>query len=761
MKKFLGRLFKIVVVLVLLLVIAAVALVFLLDPNVFKPRLEAMAREQGIELQINGNLGWQLWPALGVELNDIQVAALQAPEDTIARLEQASLRVAVMPLFRREVQVNHILVDGAALNLSVDESGEGNWERLIQASDPTDATSPPPASTADDAPTPPASDESGEAASDEGPALQLAVERITLSNASLRYRDLGTGQDLTLEPMNLEVVGFNLQGQPFDLDLGLTARVEDPEMLGNDPLAVKAALAGRITLADDMSRALLEEGVLRVELSRAGASDDIRLTVNASAESLNDNPAYQAELALEPFSPKTLINVLSLPAPDMASADALDRLAFRATIQGDTEQVRIEPLTLELDQTRIEGRAAVTDLSRMALDVALTGDRINIDDYLPPASETPEETAESSSGDEPLIPLETLRDLDVAFGLDFDAITAMGFLMEDLSVRVLARDGVINLERATLNAYEGRLESQGSLDGSGETAVIEMVAGLNGLQLAPLLADLDMDEKLQLSGAVNADVSADTQGVTMNELMAALVGDVSFSGAEVRLAPLNVEQKFCEMVTLVTRGDASGKTWPPYTELTALSGQATIRDQVIRVESMQAGVERLTLGLEGQVDLGEARYDFTLPMRLGGEQSSDGGCRVNSNYWVDRSLSLLRCSGSLEDPNPIGDCGLDSKGVQSLITEFATFKIKDQYGDRIEAEKARAEQRIEAEKARVQEKLEQEKRELQNKVRDRLLGGSGSSEEGEDGAEAEGQNTSEQNTSEKSAEERLRNLFRR
>ncbi|ROQ17958.1 AsmA protein [Marinimicrobium koreense] len=733
--KLLRRLFKVLVALVLLIVIAAVALVFVFDPNMFKPRLESLAQEQGVALEINGNLGWQLWPALGVEVNDIRVAAVSAPDDAIAELNQASLRLAIRPLLQGEVSVHHILIDGAALDLIVDEQGQGNWEALLPEESTPEQPAPEPATASE---------------AESGKALQLAVEQITLSNASLHYRDLGTGQDLTLSPLNVGITGFNLQGQPFNLALGWEASIEDPATLGNEPLAVAGELDGRITLAQDFSHLELSNGRLRVELARAGASDDIRLTINARVDELLTSPRYQSDLTLEPFSPKALMAVLSLPAPELADPEALSRVAVSARVEGTTEQVSVDPLRLELDETTIEGRAAITDLSQMALNVALTGDRINIDHYLPPPSEEAVEEETGSTGDEPLIPLELIRSLDVAFGLDFGALTVKDLEMQDLSVRLLARDGVVNLERATLNAYQGRLDANARLDGTGETAVVDLVADLSGLELGPLLTALEFDEKLQLTGALNADVAADTRGLTLNELTSALDAQAAFSGAQVRLAPLNVEQKFCEIVNRVTQAQADPqKAWADYTEMKALSGKVTIQDQVIRLESLQAGVERLTLGAQGKLDMKQALYDFTLPMRLGSEGTSEGGCQVTSNYWLDRSLSLLRCRGSLDDLNPLGDCGLDSDGVQSLIKDFAAYKLKEQHGERIEAEKARAQQKVDEEKARAREKLDEEKRELEDRVRERLLGG--------DDEEA----TDESGESEPSAEERLKDLFRR
>src|SRR5690606_24005749 len=130
--------------LVLLLVLTITALFLWLDPNIFKSRIEAAAREQGVHLDINGDLGWAFWPSIGIEINDVTVATLASPDNIIAELRSASLLVATRPLFNRELVVEHLLIDGATANLNVDESGLGNWEALLPARDtasvPSDLT---------------------------------------------------------------------------------------------------------------------------------------------------------------------------------------------------------------------------------------------------------------------------------------------------------------------------------------------------------------------------------------------------------------------------------------------------------------------------------------------------------------------------------------------------------------------------------------------------------------------------------------------
>jgi len=692
--KLFKRLVKLLVALVLVAVVAAVALVFLLDPNIFKPRLEAAARDQGLELSIDGNLGWQLWPDLGLEVRDLRLASLAQPQTNLMNLEQASLLLKTWPLLRGRLEVHHIRLQAPNVNLIVNEQGRGNWESLLpEATAEADAAKPDEPTPADtDLPEPdsPEADTVEDTPEAADSSLQLSVERISLTDAALNYRDLGTGQAMTLAPLNLDITGFNLRGERFDLALGWQAEVTDPS-LGEEPLSLTGEISGQTTLAPDLDRMRLEQGQFALELARAGASDRLTLNLGVDAQKLLTEPSYRGQLSLEPFNPKKMLELLSLPPLQTQKPEAFTQLGLELSFAGDTTSLALDPVRLRLDDTRIEGSISSPDMERLALRADLSGDRMNLDDYFAPTSE---EEAEPADGDQELISLEQLQALDLDFRLGFEALTLMDFEARDIELRVRAEDGLVTLEQAQLQAYEGEFRADGQVDGRVRTAELDFGAQLEGLQLAPLLRDLELDEDMQLTGALNSDIKGQTQGLSMNQLMDALEAEANFSGAEVRLAPLNIEQQFCQIMRLASRGDADpNPSWPDYTQLTELSGRALVRDQVVELEEVQAGVERLTLGVKGQVDLREALVDLTLPLRLGNEATSAEGCQVTSNYWINRSLSLLRCRGSLEAFNPARDCRPDKEGLAQLTKDYARFKLKDKAKGKVEEKRQKLEQK--------------------------------------------------------------------
>lgn len=130
--------------LLLLLVALGLALTHLFNPNDYKDEISQLARDKaGVELRLQGDIGWSLFPWLGLELSDATIASLQQPEQPLARVRLLGLSVRVMPLLRREVQMSAIRVDGLELDLQRDAQGRGNWQQLGQAQTATPSDSRP------------------------------------------------------------------------------------------------------------------------------------------------------------------------------------------------------------------------------------------------------------------------------------------------------------------------------------------------------------------------------------------------------------------------------------------------------------------------------------------------------------------------------------------------------------------------------------------------------------------------------------------
>lgn len=692
--------------LLLLLAILAVAFVLLfLDPNVFKPRIQALAEQQGIHLDIAGDLEWQFWPSLGIAINDLSVASAATPDETLASLRSASLLVATKPLFSGELQVEHVLVDGAELTLEASEDGTNNWQQLKPDAQQREALANMTAAEQEQArqnQTPAETTEASPATDGEaGRELSLAVERISVSDSRVIYANRAADQTLSLTLEQLELTQFNLLDKPFGLDLNARVNIDAPDTLAASPVPVWVELGAQMQLDGALSQFTLSDGQLVLALGEEQVP--LATQFSASAKDLQGALSYGASLAVEPFNLKALFASLGLDLPATANPQALTQLALNLEVTGGPNAISLSPLEATLDSTQFSGELTISDFSTQALALTLVGDKINIDDYLPPpppeskasASSTPvadkpapKGRPTASGGSKPQVeeaplPLDAIRALNAQVQFDFAEAIVSKLTLEDLRLRIQAKGGVVQLTEASLNTYQGTAKVQGQLDARGSRAQAEFTGDVTGVQLEPLLNDLQLEQNVQLTGGLNVKAKGSTRGAFVSDLVKQLDAEAQLSGAEVTIAPLNVEKYFCQIVSLARdeAPSADGETsqtrnWPEFTEMSALDGTVKLKDQVLTVENFEAGVEQLLLATQGQVNLAQQTYDFRLPLTLLEKSTSEEGCAVKSNYWLNRSLSLLRCKGSLANLSPLKDCRLDSKALESLTGDYAKYRLQ-------------------------------------------------------------------------------------
>jgi AsmA protein len=185
-------------ILALIVVVAIVAATF--DPNEYKPQIVNLVKERtGRTLTMDGRIGLTFFPKIGAEVERV---ALSEPNGTrpFARIEEARVALALLPLLSKEVIVDRVTLSGLAVDLVRYKDGRTNFDDLTgQAAKPE----PPPAKPAE---TP------------AGPPLAIDVGGIELKNAAIGWRDERDGTDVRLSNVHLRT-GRIASGVPGKLEL--------------------------------------------------------------------------------------------------------------------------------------------------------------------------------------------------------------------------------------------------------------------------------------------------------------------------------------------------------------------------------------------------------------------------------------------------------------------------------------------------------------------------------------------------------------
>ncbi|MDR2050882.1 MAG: AsmA family protein [Deltaproteobacteria bacterium] len=218
MKKLLKKVILILGGLILVFFLALGIALLVIDPNDYREEISRLVKQAtGRQLELKGRLSLKIFPRLALNAREVSLAPAQGfePEPPLAVLDEISLRMAILPLFSGEVQVDAVLLNGLNLNLVTNVQGRNNWD------DSESATNAPlPAENEASSLPPPEED----AQKRLNTLLQSRITEVLLENCAVRYQHQGQNQDyfLRLNQLRLDEVGLNR-----DISFALDMEAED------------------------------------------------------------------------------------------------------------------------------------------------------------------------------------------------------------------------------------------------------------------------------------------------------------------------------------------------------------------------------------------------------------------------------------------------------------------------------------------------------------------------------------------------------
>ena len=323
-----------------LVLVAGIAITLLFDPNAYKNQIATLVKDQtGRDLAITGDIKLSLFPWIGASLGAVELG--NAPgfgPEPMVRIQSADVKVKLMPLLRRQVQIAALLVDGAQINLGKDKTGKTNWSDLA----PSAAT---PATPTPSAPAEPP-----------GPALAaLAIGNIEIRNAALTWHDATTGAKQKVEGLTLRTGPFEL-GKPTDVALTFNVASNEPPSTAN--IDVKT----RVTV--DMQNERYQLDALRME-SRFDAKEP---AMNGTATLTT---SVLADMTKDTLTVTDIRLVANLKQPT-ANIETQAELTAGLVMGLTSQQLRIEPVKLHAVNTGPAipgGRAELTASTEISADL--------------------------------------------------------------------------------------------------------------------------------------------------------------------------------------------------------------------------------------------------------------------------------------------------------------------------------------------------------------------------------------------------------
>lgn len=712
--------------LLLLLVVAGFALTQFFDPNDYKDEIRDLARKHGnIELELNGEIGWSIFPWLGIEITDAKIASSETPDDPLADLRLLGLSVQVLPLLRKEIQMSDIRVDGLNLYLHRNAQGQANWEQIgRQSQDSAVASSAKPATPSSDTAS---TSKTTESSAQRSTPLQLDINSLIVNGARVDYHDEQSGQQFNLEsvqfttgairgsePVALKFSGFLGNAKPLlrarieltakaSIDQGLQRYLLDNVKLSGEvsgePLKGKTAnYTARGNLLYDQSANIARWDNLKLSVNQLRALGELQ------AVQLNKEPQLSGALSIAAVNLHEFLTGVGIELPEMADKKALNHFEFNARLQGTSNSLLFNDMALSIDQTAVTGSAGIKDFNTAMLYAQLNADQLDADRYLPVSekkapterqvevkkqtaqagvsgtSSLPRAPSNSAWSTKQMLPIERLGKINADLDLAFAQLTINALDISQAKLNLLAQQGVLTLNNLQGNLFNGEFQTSASLDTTAEQPLLTLKHRTQNMPVEKILTALDED--VMITGLLDNSMELRSRGNSQYEWIEHLNGKLDFALHEGVLPGADLERQLCMGIATLNRKRLAPSTGSKDTRFNDLRGSLNIRNGIAHNPDLRVAIPGLTVKGRGDINLRVLSLDYFLGVLITGntQPMADPACKVNKNFanieWP------LRCRGPLE----LGAkaCRIDQDALGKIAAGMATERISDKINERIE-----------------------------------------------------------------------------
>lgn len=762
--KLIKKTILVLAVLLLVLLLALSLFVLTFDANRYKPQIsEQVAKVTGRTLSIEGDISLSLFPWIGLSIHRVALANAQGfGPDPFARLEALDVKVKLMPLLQQQLRVDKVRLQGLYLSLQRAKDGSNNWSDLSRpsaAKTPVESTEQKQESEATPAMGLAAlmvnGVEIGDATllwQDDSANISARLDKVNLETGAIRANAiipvelsvhaalnqpqldvvLGMNSDVRFEPeamvaeltnlsVTLEASSSELPAQSMQLKLesALEARINQQQFdIGKTRLRFNAkgkdlpggGLSAELNTAAKID---LQKQTARLDsliLKALGAEIQSRIKVTG----LMSKPLAEGQFKLLPVKLQSLMQQLDIALPEMQNTKALNHLALSSKFQASPHSVRLDKLRIELDRSVIQGGFQAKEFAKPNLGFRLVMDQLVLDDYLPPPSQattsTPAPAAVPVPGageqDVPIeLPTELLRNLVADGQFVLQRLQAFDQRIDDISVGLKAAHGQIRLP-SSMKLLKGSVSMTAALDVRPAKPKYQFQLTGKGLRAAPvvnpILGNLLGDDSMTMNGALQMSADLNSQGQSVNSLIAASNGTLNVNMSRAELQGVDAEffvrkavVDYMEQKKMPTRPEWRGRYNPKQTTAFNLArASAIITNGVVNNKDLLLDSSRLRVTGAGTVDLPKQRLNYRTVVDLN---------PAHRDSLLEKLLDIpvpLDVKGAFAAPDISMDSKTWGKQVGDLLKQESKEKIQQ----------------------KVDVKLEEKKEQVKDKLKDKLKG---------------------------------------
>lgn len=660
--------------LVALLIVVLLAVRLFVNPNDYKDRIAQQVKSAtGRELTLSGPIRLSVFPWIALELGP---ASLGNPPgfstQPFAALRHIAVRVKLLPLLRKELQIGRLEIDGLDLRLLKNAAGKGNWQDFGGSGSKSQ-----PASTSSGSGTLP--DLAGLEIKDS----RLSYQDMVADHVSLQLGHVTSGKPI---PVKLKLDLTTAPGaKPIDLDGQMDVTLDlAKKQYRIAPLEISGTLTSKQgaapvswkfavpQLSADLAAQTFSAPAFTVELAA------LHLGGSIAGTRIVDAPSFKGAFKVDPVSLRDLMGKLGITPPVTRDPKVLARLAANGNFAYGGNALAADALDIQLDDSRLRGKLAVTNLDTKATNFNLGIDRINIDRYRPPeapatakAAAPPAEKSGAQSSD-------PLKHLELNGTLTIGSATASNVTLTQLLVTIAAKNGVTRIAPIRAKLYGGDYSGDITIDDREAVPTLKIDQTMASIDMAQMLKDFAKTQRISGRGTVTTNLTAHSLGG--DTLMKTLNGHVSANVDNGALEGVDLWFEINRAVALIQKQGLPGGQSSGRTKFDALKVSADLVNGVASTKDLNIASQNLRISGQGTSNLVTEAINY----------------QVKATILKDAPTAAGAAGKSLADI-PLNITGtFSSPSVRPDVEQLA--------------------------KARLQQELDKHKGELQQKLMDKLKG---------------------------------------
>ena len=609
-----GKIIKILFVLVLIVIVALAGIIFTTDINQYKEQIVQVVKDNtGRDFEISGDLKLapSLIPTIAVEGVSLGNASW-AKEKNMLSVGKFEAQVALMPLLKKNIQVVRLILIEPNIHLETNKEGQGNWVFV----------------TAD------AKEEkkSADTGSTELPAL--AVNEVKIEKANIVYNDGKTGKATELQ---IEEVTVNSSSFSDPLSLFIKASINQ------SPMELKGTLGSVNNLLDNKDYPINISG----DIAGADLSIEGKLGQPMSAKGID----ILASLNIEKLS--SLNKIAGSELPDVGP------IIFNGKLSDTKSGYAIKSMSAQVMEYKVSGDAEIgLNGVKPKLTANLATDSLDVSPF---QGEAKEKVKKEKVFPSDPVPLEGLKVADVDLKFKAKKLITKDLTIDDVNLTLSLNNGKLQLTQ-TAKAVGGTISAKIKFDASnGKTAMLSNDIELKQIELGQLPAI--KEKEILTGGKTDITIKGNGSGASVSAIMATLNGKllVKTGSGKISSKALELASADALMGTLSMLNPMAEGSDGSLLECAVVNFD--IKDGVASAENgIAMSTNQMNVLGGGNIDLKAETLD------IGITPKAKEGIGLN----VGQLAGLVRLGGTLANPTPKADTGAALKKGLSVGTAVAT-----------------------------------------------------------------------------------------